>query len=149
MSGRKKQIIGPLKTLGELRALVDNDQPEPGQAQQTPDKPFKYAYHLDGSWGNAEWAQGHDNHVPGDENENNPYFDRDGYRQNQALKRIISEVFMACKKIDPNDPNGPQWLLSWRMYPNKEHPRWKDQECCGCNCGCAAPWWPEKSNGEE
>ena len=47
-------------------------------------------------------------------------------------------------KIDPNDPHGSPWLLSWRMYPNKDHPRWKQDDCCGCNCGCVAPWEPEK-----
>jgi len=147
MSNGKRQIIGPRKTLKELQALVEKDQPESSaQAPQTPDNPFQYAYHLDGSWGNAEWASDPNHTIPGVEN--NPYFDRDGYRQNQSLKRLISEALIACKKIDPNDPHGSPWLLSWRMYPNKDHPRWKQDDCCGCNCGCVAPWEPEKK-GEE
>jgi hypothetical protein len=131
--------------LNELRALVEQSQPEPGQPQQTTDNPFKYAYHLEGSWGNAEWAQGQDPSDPNSPVYGNPYFDRDGFKQNEELKVAIAEVFAKTKKIDLTDPNGSPWLLAWRMYPNKDHPRWQAEDCCGCNCGCAAPGtWPTK-----
>jgi hypothetical protein len=31
-------------------------------------------------------------------------------------------------------------VLGWRLYPNKNHPRWKakDDHACGCGCGCSA-----------
>jgi hypothetical protein len=135
----KRQIIGPRKTLTELRATVEQSQPEAGQPQQAADNPFKYAYHLEGTWANAEWAQNQDPSDPNSPVYGNPYFDPDGKRQNDELKKAINEVFIKHKKIDATDPDGPQWLLAWRMYPNKDHPRWKTEDCCGCCCGCCAP----------
>jgi hypothetical protein len=139
----KRQIIGPRKTLKELRASVEQSQPELGQPQQTADNPFKYAYHLEGTWANAEWAQNQDPSDPNSPVYGNPYFDRDGKRQNDELRKAINEVFIKHKKIDLTDPDGPQWVLAWRMYPNKDHRRWQTEDCCGCCCGCAAPGsWP-------
>jgi hypothetical protein len=135
-------VVGPKKSWTELNAITDQTQPEPGvpgQAQQTPDNALTFHYHLDGSWDNAKWAETHDNPDP-----NNPFFDPDGKKNNDALKQAINDAFKKYKKIDLTDPNGPQWLLAYRMYPNKDHPRWQAQECCGCCCGCFAPrdWQP-------
>ena len=68
-------VVGPKKSWAELNAISEQTVPEPGvsgQAPQTPDNQLSYHYHLDGSWDNAKWAEGHDNKVPGDPNENNP-----------------------------------------------------------------------------
>jgi hypothetical protein len=140
-------VVGPKKSWAELNAISEQTVPEPGvpgQAPQTPDNELSYHYRLDGTWDNAKWAESHDNKVPGDPNENNRYFDRDGKKNNDALKKAINDAFIQYKKIDLTDPDGPQWLLAFRMYPNKDHPRWKAQDCCGCCCGCFAPrdWQP-------
>jgi hypothetical protein len=31
-------------------------------------------------------------------------------------------------------------VLGWRLYPNKDHPRWgaEDVHSCGCGCGCSS-----------
>jgi hypothetical protein len=37
------------------------------------------------------------------------------------------------------DKYGAHFVLGWRLYPNKEHPRWsKDVHSCGCGCGCSS-----------
>ncbi len=66
----------------------------------------------------------------------------EGHKQNLALKQALTDAFLQCKDIDLNDPNGSPWFLAWRMYPNADHPMWKEQEGhedCGCNCGCFIP----------
>ena len=139
----KKFSVGPKKTLAELRGLNAQRRPEQGQPPQSQDGRLEFHYHLEGSWDNAKWAEGHDNSDPSSPYHGDPYFDRDGYKQNQELKVAIAEVFAKVKKIDTTDPNGSPWLLAWRMYPNKDHPRWKEFDGCGCNCGCCAPEsWP-------
>jgi hypothetical protein len=141
MSDGKRTSIGPKKTLQELKDGSHSNKPEPGQPPQPADGRMKYHYHLDGTWDNAKWAEGHDNTKPDSPYFGDKYFDRDGHQQNVELRKAISEVFLRIKKIDPADPNGSPWLLAWRMYPNKEHPRWGKEgfEGCGCNCGCYAP----------
>jgi hypothetical protein len=145
--------VGPKKTIGELKALTERIQPEPrlpGQPPQefdgqTNERRWAYHHHLEPSWDNARWAANHDHTQPDSPYYRDPYFDRDGYRQNEELKKAITEVFIKHKKIDVTDPAGPQWLLAWRMYPNKDHPRWGKEgfEGCGCNCGCYCPGtWP-------
>ncbi len=149
--------VGPKKTLAELEAATGRLSPEPGVAgqplQEYDDKlkinHWKYHRHLDPSWDNAAWAAHHDNTAPDSPYKGDKYFDRTGKKQNDELKQAIAEAFIKYKKIDLNDPHGPQWLLAWRMYPNEEHPRWSESgfEGCGCNCGCYAPknWeQPEK-----
>jgi hypothetical protein len=141
--------VGPKKTLAELEAATGRLSPEPGVAgqptQEYDDKlkinHWKYHRHLDPSWDNAAWAEQHDNTAPDSPYNGDPYFDRTGKKQNDELKQAIAEVFIKYKKIDLTDPNGPQWLLAWRMYPNEDHPRWANSgfEGCGCNCGCYAP----------
>jgi len=139
MKKEQRQTVGPMKTWDELLAQVDQSQPQTGQPPQTPDNEFKYAYGLEGSWGNAEWAQDHNLDDP------NPYFDPNGYKQNEALRKAISDALITCKKLNLADEHGPQWFVSWRMYPNKNHPRWQTGDCCGCNCGGVAPLKPEES----
>jgi hypothetical protein len=131
--------VGPKMTLAELRALNTQRRPEAGQPPQPQDGRFEFHYHLPGSWDNAKWAEGHDNSDPNSPYYGDPYFDREGSKQNEELKVAIAEVFAKIKKIDATDPNGSPWLLAWRMYPNKDHPRWKEFDGCGCNCGCCVP----------
>ncbi len=133
----KRVSVGPKKTLAELKAMTEQKRPEPGQPPQ--DGRLEFHHHLEGSWDNAKWAEGHDNSDPNSPYYGDPYFDREGYKQNQQLKVAIAEVFAKIKRIDSTDPNGSPWLLAWRMYPNKDHPRWKEFDGCGCNCGCCAP----------
>jgi hypothetical protein len=141
--------VGPKKTLAELEAATGRLSPEPGVAgqplQEYDEKlkinHWKYHRHLDPSWDNAAWAEKHDNNAPDSPYKGDPYFDRTGKKQNDKLKEAIVKAFVECKNIDLTDPNGPEWLLAWRMYPNENHPRWSNSgfEGCGCNCGCYAP----------
>jgi len=64
--------------------------------------------------------------------------DRDGYRTNRELGNKINEAFKQLKKTDQH---GPQFVLAWRLYPNKDHPRWNWDKAhsCGCGCGGMAP----------
>ena len=141
--------VGPKKTLAELDAETGRLSPEPGVAGQ-PVQQFdrqkdinhwKYHRQLDPSWDNAAWAEQHDNTAPNSPYHGDKYFDRTGKKQNDKLKEAIAKAFIECKNIDMTDPDGPQWLLAWRMYPNENHPRWSQSgfEGCGCNCGCYAP----------
>jgi hypothetical protein len=63
--------------------------------------------------------------------------DKDGYAENRELARLIEKAMRATKK---SDRAGPHFVLGWRLYPNKEHPRWKakDVHSCGCGCGCSS-----------
>jgi hypothetical protein len=63
--------------------------------------------------------------------------DKCGYRANRELAEIIGKAVQAKKN---SDKNGAHFVLGWRLYPNKEHPRWssKDVHSCGCGCGCSA-----------
>ncbi len=63
--------------------------------------------------------------------------DKCGYRANRELAEIIKAAVKAKKKADLN---GEHFVLGWRLYPNKKHPRWNDKEdhACGCGCGCSA-----------
>jgi len=145
--------VGPKKTLAELEADTGRLSPEPGvegQPVQEYDEGekinhWKYHRHLDPSWDNAAWAEKHDNTNPSSPYYGDKYFSRKGNAQNDKLKKAIEKAFVECKEIDLKDPNGPQWLLAWRMYPNENHPRWINSgyEGCGCNCGCYAPKWGE------
>jgi hypothetical protein len=141
MTDGKRTSVGPKKTLKELQAATDLARPGPGQPPQPPDNRMVYHGPLEGTWDNALWAESHDNTKPDSPYFGDKFFDRGGHKQNEELKRAITEVFVKVKKIDVTDPNGSPWLLAWRMYPNKEHPRWGKEgfEGCGCNCGCFAP----------
>ena len=63
--------------------------------------------------------------------------DKCGYGANRELSKLIDKAVRSKKK---GDRHGQHFVLAWRLYPNKEHPRWKDQDdhACGCGCGCSA-----------
>jgi hypothetical protein len=63
--------------------------------------------------------------------------DKSDYAANRELARLIKKAMRAAKK---SDKAGQQFVLGWRLYPNKNHPRWKgrDVHSCGCGCGCSA-----------
>ena len=63
--------------------------------------------------------------------------DKSGYAANRELAALIEKAMRTMKK---HDKNGPQFLLGWRLYPNRNHPRWKDKDVhsCGCGCGCSS-----------
>ena len=60
--------------------------------------------------------------------------DKDGCRANRELAELIAKAVRAKKK---SDKDGAHFVLGWRLYPNKDHPRWSgDVHSCGCGCGC-------------
>jgi hypothetical protein len=63
--------------------------------------------------------------------------DKCGYKANRELAEMISKAVQAKKN---SDKSGAHFVMGWRLYPNKEHPRWKgkDDHACGCGCGCSA-----------
>jgi hypothetical protein len=63
--------------------------------------------------------------------------DKCGYRANRDLAKMISKAVRSKKN---SDKNGSHFVLGWRLYPNKNHPRWngKDDHACGCGCGCSS-----------
>jgi hypothetical protein len=64
--------------------------------------------------------------------------DRAGYGKNRELAERISDAF---EELKTSDEHGPHFILAWRLYPNKDHPRWSDDapHACGCSCGSLAP----------
>jgi len=63
--------------------------------------------------------------------------DKLGYQANRDLADMIGKAVRAKKS---GDQHGAHFVLGWRLYPNKDHPRWKskDVHSCGCGCGCSA-----------
>jgi hypothetical protein len=63
--------------------------------------------------------------------------DKCGYQANRELADMIRQAVEAKKN---GDKNGAHFVLGWRLYPNKQHPRWKskDVHSCGCGCGCSS-----------
>jgi hypothetical protein len=63
--------------------------------------------------------------------------DKCGYKVNREMADMIAKAVRAMKK---GDKHGAHFVLGWRLYPNKEHPRWnnKDVHSCGCGCGCSS-----------
>ncbi len=61
--------------------------------------------------------------------------DKCGYQANRGLSEMIKKAVKAKKS---RDKHGEHFVLGWRLYPNKNHPRWKskDDHACGCGCGC-------------
>jgi hypothetical protein len=60
--------------------------------------------------------------------------DVDAYLENGKLAAAIADAMESMKK---SNKDGPLFVLSWRMYPNKENPHWKGKtHSCGCGCGC-------------
>jgi len=62
--------------------------------------------------------------------------DKCGYQANRDLAKLIGAAVRTNKH---SDKHGPHFVLGWRLYPNKDHPRWKnkDDHACGCGCGCS------------
>ena len=63
--------------------------------------------------------------------------DKRGYKANRELAEMIAKAVRAKKN---SDKDGGHFVLGWRLYPNKDHPRWnsKDVHSCGCGCGCSS-----------
>jgi hypothetical protein len=63
--------------------------------------------------------------------------DKCGYQANRELAEMIKQAVRAKKKADKL---GEHFVLGWRLYPNKSHPRWsgKNDHACGCGCGCSS-----------
>jgi len=64
--------------------------------------------------------------------------DKCGYEANRKLAKLIEKAMRTMKKTDKG---GQRFVLGWRLYPNKDNPRWKtgkDDHSCGCGCGCSA-----------
>jgi hypothetical protein len=63
--------------------------------------------------------------------------DKCGYQANRELAKLIEQAMRSVKKTDKS---GQHFVLGWRLYPNKSHPRWRDKDVhsCGCGCGCSA-----------
>jgi hypothetical protein len=63
--------------------------------------------------------------------------DKCGYEANRELAKLIDKAMRSIKK---GDKGGQHFVLGWRLYPNKKHPRWnsKNAHSCGCGCGCSA-----------
>jgi len=93
-------------------------------------------YHADlpGVWTDAEAASKADPKDPKSPYFGSKHFDPKGHGANLALAAEIEAVFKKHKKTDEH---GAHFVLAWRMYPNKEHPRWQreDPHTCGCGCG--------------
>jgi hypothetical protein len=63
--------------------------------------------------------------------------DKCGYRANRELAAMIKKAVRAKKN---GDKHGRHFVLGWRLYPNKDHPRWgaENVHSCGCGCGCSS-----------
>jgi hypothetical protein len=63
--------------------------------------------------------------------------DKCGYEANRELANLIEKAMRTAKITDDS---GQHFVLGWRLYPNKSHPRWKNKDVhsCGCGCGCSA-----------
>lgn len=61
--------------------------------------------------------------------------DKGAYQANRELAKLIGAAVRAKKKTDKH---GARFVLGWRLYPNENHPSWKNREvhACGCGCGC-------------
>jgi len=64
---------------------------------------------------------------------NSPYLDLKAYDKNRELAK---EIRGALARIRPPDKDGPHFVLAWRLYPIKDHPRFNILDGCSCGCGC-------------
>jgi hypothetical protein len=88
----------------------------------------EYQSELPGSWTNAKVAADATEKVC-QECRDSPHFDTEGYGTNRELGRRIQEAFSELKA-------GKGFVMAWRIYPDKDHPRWQIADGCGCGCGC-------------
>ena len=63
--------------------------------------------------------------------------DKCAYAENRELARLIEKAMRTVKR---HDKNGQHFVLGWRLYPNRDHPRWKNKDVhsCGCGWGCGS-----------
>jgi|SRR5262245_1078403 len=87
-----------------------------------------YQADLPGSWSNAKVAATDVEKVC-HECRDSPHFDTEAHDTNRELGRRIQQAFDELK-------GGKGFVLAWRLYAEKEHPRWKIADGCGCGCGC-------------
>jgi hypothetical protein len=59
--------------------------------------------------------------------------DADG--ENRRLAAAIKAVFQASQK--PVDNGVPRFVMTWRMYPNKDSAVVGTDGMCGCGCSCS------------
>jgi hypothetical protein len=85
-----------------------------------------YHSELPGSWSNAKVAAEATEKVC-QECRDSPHFDTEGYSTNRELGRRIQEAFSELKV-------GKGFVLAWRLYADKDHPRWQVADGCGCGC---------------
>jgi hypothetical protein len=88
----------------------------------------EYQADLPGSWSNAKVAATDVAKVC-HECRDSPHFDTEAYNTNRELARRVQQAFEELKP-------GKGFVLAWRLYAEKEHPRWKVADGCGCGCGC-------------
>jgi hypothetical protein len=101
----------------------------------------QYQSELPGSWSNAKVAASEVEKVC-DECRDSPHFDTEGHGVNRELARRINDAFEDLKP-------GKGFVLAWRLYPDKDHHRWKIADGCGCGCGChSAPCQDGSPNGD-
>jgi hypothetical protein len=89
----------------------------------------EYQPELPGSWSNAKVAAMATAKVC-QECRDSPHFDTDGYSTNRELGRRIQKAFTELK-------SGKGFVMAWRIYADKDHPRWQIADGCGCCCGGA------------
>jgi hypothetical protein len=97
----------------------------------------EYQSELPGSWSNARVAAEAVEKVCHDCRDS-PHFDTEGHGTNRELARRIGETFSELKA-------GKGFLMAWRIYPDKDHPRWDVANGCGCGCSCSASA-PDETN---
>jgi hypothetical protein len=90
----------------------------------------EYQSELPGSWTNARVAAEAVEKVC-QECRDSPHFDTEGFGNNRELARRIGKAFTELKA-------GKGFLVAWRLYPDKNHPRWQIADGCGCGCSCSA-----------
>jgi hypothetical protein len=95
----------------------------------------EYQAELPGSWSNAKVAATAVEKVC-HECRDSPHFDVEGHGTNRELARRINEAFEELKP-------GKGFVLAWRLYAEKDHPRWKVADGCGCGCGCHSTPTPD------
>jgi ABC-type Zn2+ transport system substrate-binding protein/surface adhesin len=97
----------------------------------------EYQAELPGSWSNAKVAAEAVDKVC-HECRDSPHFDTEGYGTNRELGRRIQEAFTELKA-------GKGFLVAWRIYPEKDHPRWQVADGCGCGCSCGGGEEPARN----
>src|SRR6266853_6499370 len=88
----------------------------------------EYYMELPGVWTDSRWGSTTKTNDPA------------AFDKNRELAKRISAAFSDLKKTAKD---GSHFILAWRMYPNKDHPRWhKEEHTCSCSCGCSSHGGP-------